>query len=146
MKKFVFTLQSWYDMQLGLEKQHKLELKNIEAELSRRQNDLLQLNSDFDKANGEYCRAVSKGLGAPRMKDFGLYFDSLKAAMVSVQMEITRLEREKEQRMQKLIHTRKEIKLLDKLRETQYAEYMENAKKQHDKFVDDLVSFNVTTS
>jgi flagellar export protein FliJ len=146
MKKFVFTLQSWYDMQLGLEKQHKLELKNIEAELSRRQNDLLQLNSDFDKANGEYCRAVSKGLGAPRMKDFGLYFDSLKAAMVSVQMEITRLEREKEQRMQKLIHTRKEIKLLDKLRETQYAEDMENAKKQHDKFVDDLVSFNVTTS
>jgi flagellar biosynthesis chaperone FliJ len=48
--------------------------------------------------------------------------------------------------MQNLIHTRKEIKLLDKLRETQHAEYMDNAKKQHDKFVDDLVSFNVTTT
>jgi flagellar FliJ protein len=146
MKKFVFTLQSWYDMQLGLEKQHKLELKNIEAELAKKQNEMLRLESDFDKANGEYCSAVSKGVGAPRVKNFGLYFDSLKAAMAGVQMEIARLEREKEQIMQNLIHTRKEIKLLDKLRETQYAEYMDNAKKQHDKFVDDLVSFNVTTT
>ena len=146
MKKFVFTLQSWYDMQLGLEKQHKLELKNIEAELIKRQNELIRLDSDFDKANGEYCSAVSKGVGAPRVKDFGLYFDSLKAAMAAVQIEITRLEREKDQCMQKLVHTRKELKLLDKLRETQYAEYQESAKKQHDKFVDDLVSFNVTTS
>jgi flagellar FliJ protein len=146
MKKFVFTLQSWYDMQLGLEKQHKLELKNIEAELAKKQNEMLRLESDFDKANGEYCSAVSKGVGAPRVKNFGLYFDSLKAAMAGVQMDIARLEREKEQIMQNLIHTRKEIKLLDKLRETQYAGYMDNAKKQHDKFVDDLVSFNVTTT
>jgi len=146
MKKFVFTLQSWYDMQLGLEKQHKLELKNIEAEIAKCQNHLMQLGNDFDKAKGEYCSAVSKGVGAPRIKEFGLYFDSLKTAMAAVQMEITRLDREREQQMQKLIHTRREIKLLDKLRETQYAEYMENAKKQHDKFIDDLVSFNVTTS
>jgi flagellar export protein FliJ len=146
MKKFVFTLQSWYDMQLGLEKQHKLELKNIEAELTKRQNELLQLGRDFDRAKNEYLSAVTEGVGAPRVKDFGLYFDSLKAAMAAVQLEIARLEREKEQRMQKLIHTRKEIKLLDKLRETQHAEYMDNAKKQHDKFVDDVVSFNVTTS
>ena len=60
MKKFVFTLQSWYDMQLGLEKQHKLELKNIEAEITKRQNHLVQLGNDFDKAKGEYCIAVSK--------------------------------------------------------------------------------------
>jgi flagellar export protein FliJ len=66
--------------------------------------------------------------------------------MTTVQLEIGRLERERELRMQKLVHTRKEIKLLDKLRETQYAEYQDNAKKQHDKFVDDLVSYNVTIS
>jgi flagellar export protein FliJ len=146
MKKFVFTLQSWYDMQLGLEKQHKLELKNIEAELVRRQNEQLKLGADFDRATGEYCSVVAKGVGAPRVKEFGLYFDSLKAAMAAVQAEIVRLEKEKEQRMQKLVHVRKEIKLLDKLRESQHAEYMETVKKQHDKFVDDVVSFNVTTS
>lgn len=146
MKKFVFTLQSWYDMQLSIEKQQKLELKNIEAELTKRHKVLEQLNSDFDRTKGEYCTAVSKGVTADRIKDYGIFFDSLKVAMTTVQLEIGRLEREKEQRMQKLIHTRKDIKLLDKLRETQYAEYMDNAKKQHDKFVDDLVSFNVTTS
>ena len=146
MKKFVFTLQSWYDMQLSLEKQQKLELKNIEAELLRRHKELEQLNADFGKASGEYCTAVSSGVMAPRVKDYGLFFDSVKASMTTVQLEIGRLERERELRMQKLVHTRKEIKLLDKLRETQYAEYQDNAKKQHDKFVDDLVSYNVTIS
>lgn len=144
MKKFVFTLQSWYDMQLGLEKQHKLELKNIEAELIKRQKELEQLNADFNKANGEYCSAVSRGVMAPRIKDYGLFFDSVKASMNTVQMEIGRLEHERELRMQKLVHTRKEIKLLDKLRESQYAAHQEVVKKQYDKFVDDLVSFNVT--
>ncbi len=146
MKKFVFTLQSWYDMQLSIEKQQKLELKNIEAELTKRHKELEQLNSDFDRTKGEYCTAVSKGVTANRVQDYGTFFDSLKAAMTTIQLEISRLEKEKEQRMQKLVQTRKDIKLLDKLRETQYAEYMDNAKKQHDKFVDDLVSFNVTTS
>ena len=146
MKKFVFTLQAWYDMQLGLEKQHKLELKNIEAELAKKQNELLRLERNFDKANCEYCSAVSKGIGAPRMKDFGQYFDSLKAAMAVVHMDINRLEKEKELCLQKLVNTRRELKLLDKLRESQYAEYMGNVKKQQDKFVDDLVSYSVTTS
>ena len=146
MKKFVFTLQSWYDMQLSIEKQQKLELKNIEAELLKRHKDLEKLNAEFKKASGEYCSVVSNGVMAPRVKDYGLFFDSIKASMTTVQLEIGRLERERELRMQKLVHTRKEIKLLDKLREKQYAEYQENAKKQHDKFVDDLVSYKVTSS
>mgnify|MGYP001221120458 CR=1 FL=1 len=146
MKKFEFSMQAWYDMQLGLEKQQKLEIKNIEAELLKKQNELLRLENDFEKASGEYCVAVSRGLGAPRMKDFGLYFDSLKAAMAVVQMDINRLEKEKEQLLQKLVNTRREIKLLDKLRESQYAEYKDNLKKEFDKFVDDLVSFGVSTS
>ena len=146
MKKFVFTLQSWYDMQLSIEKQQKLELKNIETDLLKRHKELEQMNAEFDKASGEYCSAVSNGVMAPRVKDYGLFFDSLKASMTTVQLEIGRLERERELRMQKLVHTRKEIKLLDKLREKQYTEYQGNAKKQHDKFVDDLVSYKVTIS
>jgi flagellar biosynthesis chaperone FliJ len=44
------------------------------------------------------------------------------------------------------VNTRRELKLLDKLRESQYAEYMENVKKQQDKCVDDLVSYSVNAS
>lgn len=146
MKKFEFTLQSWYDMQLGLEKQHKLELKNIEAEIAKRQQELDKLNREFDRTKRDYCVTVAKGVSADRIQDFGQYFDSNKAAAAVVLTEITRLGREKELRMQKLIHTRREIKLLDKLRENQYKEYLEDAKKQHDKFVDDLVSYNVSVS
>ncbi len=146
MKKFVFSLQSWYDMQLSIEKQQKMELKAIEAEMLERQKELERLDAEFGKASGEYCTAVSGGVRAPRVKEYGLFFDSVKAAMSSEQMELSRLEREREIRMQKLVNTRKEIKLLDKLRDKQYTEYLEITKKQQDKFVDDLVSFNVTMS
>ena len=144
MKKFSFTLQSWYDMQLGLEKQHKLELKKREAELTKRRHDLDMLNKEFDRTKHDYCGAVAKGVSATRIKDFGHFFDSNKVSMAMVQSDIVRLEREKEQCMQKLIHTRRELKLLDKLREKQYKEHMMDARKQHEKFVDDLVSYNVT--
>ncbi len=144
MKKFSFTLQSWYDMQLGLEKQHKLELKKCEAELIKRRHDLETLNKAFDRAKHDYCSVVTRGVLATRIKDYGHFFDSNKLAMAVVQSDIARLEREKEQCMQKLIHTRRELKLLDKLREKQYKEYLMDTKKQHDKFVDDLVSFNAT--
>ena len=80
------------------------------------------------------------------MKDYGQYFDSLKAAMAVVHMDINRLEKEKDLCLQKLVNTRRELKLLDKLRESQYAEYMENVKKQQDKCVDDLVSYSVNAS
>ncbi len=146
MKKFVFSLQAWYDMQLGLEKQHKLQIGLIEANINRLKDDLAVLNRGYDKTKVEYSGAVTKGMIAPHVQHYGSFFDSSKAAMAAVMEQIGKLEREKEHWMQKLVHVRREIKLLDKLRETQYTEYLGEIKKEQSKLIDDLVSYKVTVS
>lgn len=61
MKQFVFTLQALYDMQEGIEKQIKLQLSAIEAELAVHRKELEALNLSFETTKGEYAAAVSRG-------------------------------------------------------------------------------------
>ncbi len=144
MKRFVFSLQSWYGMQLSLEKQHKLQIGMIEARINAGKDQLAALNGCFDRTKYEFTGEVSQGMVVHRACHYGSYFESAKTSMTALQMHIAQLEEEKEEWMQKLVHVRREIKLLDNLRENQYREYLDEAKKQQDKFIDDLVSYKVS--
>jgi flagellar export protein FliJ len=146
MKKFVFSLQSWYDMQLSIEKQHKLQIGMIEAKIMACRDELATLDRGFDKTKNEYSGEVSRGMAVHRAGHYGCFFDSTKAAMAATMEQIGKLEEEKDQWMQKLVLVRRDIKLLDKLRESQYSEYLAKVKKHQDKFVDDLVSYKVSIS
>ena len=146
MKQFTFTLQQWYDMQVGMEKQHKMEIGALDTQIAVCRDELQALHHCFDKSKNEYCEAVSSGITALRANDYSQYFDHTKLKMSGVHEKINRLEHDKEQLLQKLLRVRREIKLLDKLREKQYKAYLSEAKKQHDKFVDDMISHKVTVS
>lgn len=144
MKQFEFTLQPLYDMQENMEKQYKMQMSNIETEMGKRMGDLEILNANFDKMKNEYCTMVSQGVQASRISEYGRFFDRLKAVMGLVQDKIACLEKEKERCFQNLVQTRREKKLLDKLRENQYVEYLEACKKDQYKRVDDLISYRVS--
>jgi flagellar FliJ protein len=144
MKQFVFSLQSWYDMQISLEKQHKLQIGMIQARINATKDQLAALNSGFDKTKCEFTGEVSFGMAVHRAHHFGSYFDSAKMSMAALNQHIAQLEEEKEEWMQKLVQVRREIKLLDNLRENQYSEYYSEVKKQQNKFIDDLISYKVS--
>lgn len=146
MKKFKFSLQSWYDMQLGLEKQHKLQIGVIESEIMVCRDELAALGRGFDKTKHEFTGEVSRGMAAHRANHYGSFFDSTKDAMAAVMEQIGMLEEEKAHWMQKLVLVRRDLKLLDKLRENQYREYLGEVKKSQDKLIDDIVSYKVTIS
>jgi flagellar export protein FliJ len=131
-------------MQENIEKQYKMQMSEIEAELGRRLGDLEVLNSNFAKMRNEYCSAVESGMQAVRVRDYGHFFDRLKAVIMLVQDKIVHLEKEKEKCLAKLVQARREKKLLDKVRESQYMEYMDGYKKEQYKKVDDLVSYRAS--
>jgi len=144
MKQFVFALQPLYDMQESNEKKMKLQMAGIEEELLKRKKDLELLNKNFIKVSEDYRNSVSRGMQASKIKEYGEFFERLKAVIALVQEKIDYLENEKEKCLQKLVQIRKEKKLLDKLRESKYEEYMEESKKQQDKRVDDLISYKTS--
>ncbi|MGE5495291.1 MAG: flagellar export protein FliJ [Burkholderiales bacterium] len=144
MKQFVFTLQPLYDMQESIEKQYKMQMSEIEAELLKRLNDLDVLSSNFERMKREYCEAMAAGVQAVKIKEYGHFFERLKAVMALMQDKIASLEKEKEKCLAKLVQARREKKLLDKVRENQYSEYMDELKKEQDKLVDDLISYRAS--
>jgi flagellar export protein FliJ len=146
MKQFTFSLQALYDVQEGHEKQIKMQMGAIEAELAQRRKEMDALNASFDKAQDEYYTAMAGGVQAMRLKHYGHFFERLRAVMLLQQGKISQLEVEKEQCLQKLVHVRREKMLLDKLREEQYDEYMNAFKKQQAKMMDDFVSYMTTVS
>lgn len=146
MKQFVFSLQQWYDLQTGTEKQYKLQIKLLENRIAGLRNELSVLAGCFYRTKVEYCDAVSTGMLALRADDYGRYFECTKFQMAAVQANIDRLEHEKEQWLKKLVQVRREIKLLDKLYEKQYKEYLDEVKKENGKIIDDMVSYKVTVS
>ena len=64
MKKFVFSLQSLYDIQESNEKKYKIQMGEIEEDLRKKIKDLEVLNGNFEKLTKEYCKAVSRGVQA----------------------------------------------------------------------------------
>ncbi|MPN45607.1 hypothetical protein SDC9_193174 [bioreactor metagenome] len=62
MKQFVFTLQSLYDMQDGIEKQVKMQMSAVEAELARQLQEMEKISASFDRTKSEYCSAVAGGI------------------------------------------------------------------------------------
>lgn len=146
MRQFVFTLQQWYDLQVGTEKQYKMQINLLEAQLTACRNELNILTGCFDRTKVEYCGAVSTGMLALRAGDYGRFFECTKFQIAAVQAQIDRIESEKEQWLQKLVRVRREIKLLDKLYEKQYKEYLDEVKKENGKFIDDMISYKVTVS
>jgi flagellar export protein FliJ len=146
MKHFTFTLQTLYDVQESSEKQVKMQMGAIEAEIAQRFREMAVLNASFDKAKTAYCTDMAGGVQAMRIKNYGYFFERIRSAMLLQQRKIGQLEMEKERYLQKLVQIRKEKMLLDKLREQQYGEYMAEFKKQQAKLMDDFVSYKTTIS
>jgi len=146
MKQFVFTLQSLYDMKLSEEKQKKIELAAVEKELRSKNDELSALKREFKEKNEEYLAVMAAGTDAERIKQFGVFFTRLKESIALTEKQIDALEQEKQQIVAQLVEIRKEIKLLGKLHDEQYAEYLDKRKKMQEALIGDIVSYKVTVS
>ncbi len=146
MKQFEFTLQALYDMQENIERQTKMRLGALEAEIRQCIQELEVLNAHYDKAQCEYCSVMTDGVAAVRIRHYGSFFEKLRAVMLLEQNKINRFETEKEKCLQKLIHVKREKMVLDKLREEQYSVYLVEMKKQQANMLDDFVSYRVNVS
>lgn len=146
MKQFVFSLQSLHDMQAGIEKQQKIKLKMIEKKQFKQRDELESLNDEFDNVKEEYCQVISTGVLASRVAKYDLFFSRLKAGMSAVQSKIRKLDAAKGQCLQQLVNTRKEIKMLEKIREREYKIYLKVLKKEQSRLIEDFISYKAIVS
>lgn len=145
MKKFKFTLQTVYNLALSTDKQQKMALKKIEDEIAMLNNELEEMKTAYLSSKERCQEEMQNGISSEDLAQYSIYFESQINAMITQKEKIIRAEEERERIIQARVKTRKEIKTLEKLRQTQYEEYMAEMQKQDELEVGDVVSFKLAS-
>lgn len=146
MKKFVFTLQTLYDIKLAKEKQLKQRMRAIESLLEQLRKELDKLLEEYRCVKRKYFEEAAQGAMPERMQDYCGYLARLGDAATQKRASIRAAEMEREKCLREQVELMKEIKSLEKLYETQYGEYLSEAKAETEKAVGDFVAYQAVSS
>lgn len=146
MKKFVFTLQALYDIKKAKEKQLKQRMRAIESLLEQLRKELEKLLEEYKCVKRKYFEEAAQGAMAERMQDYSGYLTRLGNAAAQKRTSIRAAKLEREKCLRDQVELMKEIKSLEKLYETQYGEYLSEAKAEAEKAVGDFVAYQAVSS
>jgi flagellar export protein FliJ len=146
LRKFVFTLHALLHLKESVEKQERHNL----GMLSRRLHDLEAEREDLLRRRGaasEACAAkLRDGMSAAGTQKYTDYFRMLKDLLAEKEREIEDVQREIEECRRRLVEVLREIRMLENLREKQYAEYMQEVRVEEERTINDFVSYQVGQS
>jgi flagellar protein FliJ len=138
MKKFEFSLQKV----LGFKEQ---EYRLLEQELmillgAKKQNEEI-LQEYEDNLRDEYEKSRQrKKITSQEKQQLENYFNKIKADIYGQKLVIVDLERKIKAKQDQIVEKQKEIKVLDKLKEKQFEEYLYEFNLEERKFMDEVAS------
>ncbi len=142
MKKFAFSLQSVLKVKTIQEKQKKQELAEIRNRLNELYAKQAELNKELDDSSLRYGDEMRKGMSVPRMAWHTNFADYIKTQLQQLDVIIRQTLEKKQAKQLELFALVKEKKTIEKLREEQYRAYLEEAAKEEEKILGDLISYN----
>ena len=145
MKKFVFTLQSLKEVKETQEKQAKQELAQAEQHVMKLSMQIDSLQQQFKNQSDAFHEKLTQGADAGSLIQFSNFFDFLQKELDAAQKELEKAKEQRRKCQEKLIALMKELKMLDNLYQSQYEEYLDELKKEEEKSIGDLVSYQVVS-
>jgi flagellar FliJ protein len=146
MKKFTFELQTLHDIKKKEEDFEKKHMKGIEERLTKLQNGLDGLYEKMENAKLELIEQMGSSINAHRLNHYDNYMKKIKTEINRQKEKILYETMQKEECVKRLIALQKELKSLEKLHQQKHEEYLQEAKKEQEKIIDDIVSFNIAAS
>lgn len=147
MKRFVFRLATLVRVKEITEKQQKMELTAAQTILNQKNRELTQLNQDRALKITAFRDDIDKGhMEMYRFTQFSYYLQYMKDRIAQKQEEIKAAQAKVDECVAALVITQNELKVLAKLREKQYAEYLAQAALEEEKELADTMSFKISKS
>jgi len=142
MKKFVFSLNALYEVKKALRDKLQAEFAEAEAAYRAAAEKKAGLEKTLDERKAEYEIKAKNGMTVGDLQGYDNYFEEMMEAIKLAGFEEDRALREVNRKRGELVAVFKEIKVLEKLHEKQYADYMKELEKSEMKAVEDIVSYN----
>lgn len=141
MKKFVFSLSALYEVKKSLQDKVRAEYAAAEAVYKAADEKKYNLELTLNEKSEEYEGKTKNGMSVGRMQGYTVYFVDMQERIKEAARETERALKEATQKRSELITVFKEIKILEKLYEKQYSEYIKEMEKSEMKAIEDIMSF-----
>lgn len=141
MAKFIFSMQSLLSLKSRMEEQKKQEFGKAMGKLEEEREVLSKLKTEKHTVILGFKDGISNKVNPQDFQNINNYIEFLKKK-IAIQMNvIIKAEKEVEKKRKALIEATKERKMLDKIKEKKYEQYIEEEKKQEQKIIDEIVSY-----
>lgn len=146
MKKFVFSLNALFEVKKTQKNKLQAEFAAAEAAYRVAVEKKAELEKTLDDKKEEFEVKAANGMTVSDLQGYDAYFEEMQDRIKAAGKEVDRALREANQKRNELVAIFKEIKVLEKLYEKQYSEYLKEFEKSETKAVEDIISYKVTDS
>jgi flagellar protein FliJ len=144
MKKFVFSLSALYEVKKTQKDKLQTEFAAAEAAYRAAAEKKTSLENTLAEKKNEFEVKASTGMTVSDLRGYAFYFEEMQEYIKAAASEADKALREANHKRSELVSIFKEIKVLEKLQEKQYSEYLKDLEKSETKAVEDIISFNVS--
>lgn len=143
MKQFVFSNAKFQDIKTKEYDELKRRMQSIDKDIEAVVSAIFALAEKFEHERESYNKACKEGIKAEKLRTYQWYFPYLRDQQQQLEQERQRLEEEKRKLQNMLIKIHNELKVLDQMREEQYADYLKEVAADEAKELDSLLSFTI---
>jgi flagellar FliJ protein len=141
MPEFNFRLQGYLNLKSKMEDQRKLEYERAASDLERERAKLAALENQRAETLAAFKAAINKGVKPQSAGFYNSFLNWLKESADVQADSVRQSEVEADSRRIALAEAMKERKMLEILKEKQYADYLREQKAAEQKAADELISF-----
>lgn len=141
MAAYKFKLQKLLDYRLSMEEEKKNKLGEASRRLEEEKARLRELKNRQNEMNRTFREKTSQGMPVNELKLLANYIDYYKRGIKAQKTKVKMAEDYVDVCREELIKASQEKKMIEKLKEIDYGEFLYEEQKKEEKLVDDLVSF-----
>jgi flagellar FliJ protein len=141
MRKFTFTLHALLHLKESMEKQERNNLAVITRGLHQLQAGREEMERSRGEASESYAAKLAGGMAVADTRRFTDYFRLMKDLLAEQDKKIALAQEEIEACRKRLVEALREIRVLESLRDRQYAQYLQEAQTEEEKAIDDFVTY-----
>lgn len=143
MKKFVFALDPLYKVKLTMKDKLQAEYSAAVAAYDEacRQRD--RIREQIESETRKFEIKAKNGMTVADMQAYSRFLEDLQNMETAACNRAELARREANRKQTELIGIFKEVKVLEKLREKQYQEYLTEEEKEEKNVIEDILSFDI---
>ena len=139
---FRFKLQRVLDLKLKQEDEKKNQIATLMQAIKTKEDELEALISEKKQKEFSLNDNRKRGISILEIRNINQYLLFLDKKINTLRFEISSLESNLNQKRLEYLEQQKERKTFEKLKEKDYEKYLYNEKKEEEKMIDQIVTFN----